>query len=279
MDLWNRREIIGLMQAAGRIAFKHYEAPHASLKGDESIVTLADREIEAYFTERLDRPEAGQYLLGEETIEGKSEAYLEAALKHTAWVVDPIDGTAPYSNHIPIWGISLGLMRGGRFVEGAIYLPVTREFLMSEGDRIYYTSDLGLTGEAVLAPFVPVRHPWSDSRLLALTQGVAKRGSVDLKNPVMANCCAVMPLAYLLLGRYQAYLGSLKLWDFGGGLPLLLKAGFTVKRLDGVSLGAEVSPRDYHLEAGHPRRWRTKTDLVFAADDESAAKVLGAVKR
>lgn len=273
MLFWSRHSIPGLLQEAGRIALKHYEAPTKTIKGDLSIVTEADRAIEAMFSTHFDHPEQGHYLLGEETIESKSEAYLGSALNGTAWVVDPIDGTAPYAHHLPFWGISLGLMEKGRLLEGAIYLPLLGEMFLSEGPKVFWARGVDLDRTPLFEPLTPVRRPWSDSGLLSLTQGVTKGGSVAAPNPVMANCCAVVPLAYLLLGRYQAYLGTLKLWDFAGGLPLLLKSGFVGKLETGELLTDRVNPDHYLLEAGHPKRWRTKSRIAFAGDLESADRM------
>ncbi|KAL0266209.1 UNVERIFIED_CONTAM: hypothetical protein PYX00_011927 [Menopon gallinae] len=87
-----------------------------SFKKDKSLVTPADKEIENYLNQHLNQEKQEVYLLGEETLSKRSEAYIHKALKHTAWIVDPIDGTSPYAFGLPHWGISIGYAKGGDFV-------------------------------------------------------------------------------------------------------------------------------------------------------------------
>src|SRR5262245_58914807 len=120
MTQWNLAEVLPLVLRSGRISLSYFDHPAKEYKEDDSIVTLADRSIEAFLTEKLERPEDGSFLLGEETIATKSEAYLDQALKQTAWVIDPIDGTAPFANNLPTWGVSIGFMQGGVLKEGVV---------------------------------------------------------------------------------------------------------------------------------------------------------------
>jgi len=263
MDDWSRPALVGLLAECGRIALSHYEAPRVSVKADRSVVTEADHAIERLLAGELDRPNRGSYLIGEETVASKDEGYVKAALAGRAWIVDPIDGTAPYSHHIPTWGISIALARAGRLEQGAILLPATGELFVSEGDRVFYgpmargasaltdVTDLPRGGDTL-----------DEHGIVVITQEMAKWGSVDLANQVQALATAVFPLTYLCLGRYEGYIGSLKLWDFAGAIPLLAKCGIAVKILDRDYLDGTIGPAMCHMEPGHPRRWRALGPLV-----------------
>ncbi len=97
---------------------------------------------------------------------------------------------------------------------------------------------------------------------MAITQEMAKWGKVDLENQVQTLATAVLPLTYLCLGRYEGYIGRLKLWDFAGALPLLLKCGIHVKLLGHDYLDGTIGPGMCPTGAGHPRRWRALSPLV-----------------
>lgn len=274
---WSADIIHKLLLRCGEVALRHYASPERTLKGDLSIVTQADRAIEALIAEVADRPEQGSFLLGEETIFSKSEDYLQSALKGRTLVVDPIDGTAPYAYQIPLWGSSIGLMENGVLTEGAIYFPVTGEIFISEGESILFSDETRPDAPGKLARLTPVKAWWNDHGLIAVTQGLAKKGRLNFSNPVHTLACAVLPMSYLLRGRYLAYVGSLKLWDLGGGIPLLLKAGFDMRLLTGEKMDGSVSEKFFHLDPGSQNRWKTRTPLVFSPSEESFRKVTAAV--
>jgi len=85
-------------------------------KSDASLVTTADIEAERAFRLQVDErhPETG--VLGEEFGPARPDADL-------VWVIDPIDGTAEFANHIPLWGTIIGLWLRGQPLVGIIDHP------------------------------------------------------------------------------------------------------------------------------------------------------------
>ena len=132
---WDRQRISTLLLQAGRIAREHYERPRRTLKDDGSIVTQADTAIERFLTCELTGD--GALLLGEESEMEQGEDFAERILDHPLYIVDPIDGTAPYAHHVPVWGISVGFARSGILEEGAVYLPCTSELFITDGPAVY----------------------------------------------------------------------------------------------------------------------------------------------
>jgi histidinol phosphatase-like enzyme (inositol monophosphatase family) len=96
------------------------EAPEVEIKADESPVTKWDKAIEARLREMITGryPEHG--ILGEEYGAERRDAEF-------LWVLDPIDGTAPFIAGIPVFGTLIGLVRGGEPLLGIIDHPVTGE--------------------------------------------------------------------------------------------------------------------------------------------------------
>ena len=259
MTDWIPEDVLAALTDGGKVALSHYDRPDARLKSDNSIVTEADHAIEHDLDVRFNHPEAGSYLIGEETVDTKSKSYIDDAFSNVAWIVDPIDGTACYAHHIPIWGISIARMEKGTITDGGVYLPVTGEVFISKGPAILYAA---MPGKQItsrdLKPLEIVKRPPDARGMIAVTQSVVKHGAFSLGNPVQALACAVVPLTYMLLGRYIAYMGTLKLWDIAGCLALLSRAGFTCEYQDGTIIGNDVTDKIYNLEPDHPRRWYLK---------------------
>ena len=267
---WHKDRIVELLLEAGGIGQRLKSDMRCELKSDRSIVTAADREIEALFSRELERPESGTYLIGEETIAQKGEAYIEKAFEGETYLVDPIDGTAPYAHHLPLWGVSIGRMEGGVLSDGGVYLPDMGEMVVSEGEESLLGRREGSRWEwRPLGP-LPPRAP-STTSLISITQGIAKRGKVMLPNPVLVLGVAVVPLLGLLQGRFLAYLGSVKLWDIAGVLPHLLRKGFSVTvHPDGErrAVTCRVDESAYHLAPSSKARWALRSHLLICRPED-----------
>ena len=102
---------------AGEITRRYFSQENgASYKYDQTIVTKADTEINAYLIERVRDAFPSHAVDGEEAQHGTSEY---------VWVCDPVDGTAMYARHIPVSVFSLALVRDGAPIVGVIYDPFT----------------------------------------------------------------------------------------------------------------------------------------------------------
>lgn len=87
-------------------------------KADASPVTELDRRIEARMRELIDDRFPHHGVLGEE--HGSRDLDAEHV-----WVLDPIDGTAPFIAGIPVYGTLVGLARHGRPYIGVIDHPAS----------------------------------------------------------------------------------------------------------------------------------------------------------
>jgi myo-inositol-1(or 4)-monophosphatase len=266
---WSVTELLELLLECGRIGRHYFEMGEWWLKRDQTLITKADLEIEALIARHCDRPEAGSWMLGEETAEELGEEYIRALLGSRAWLVDPIDGTAPFAHRLAYWGTSIGLMENGRLCEGAVILPQQGELFISNGAEVFYAEnvDVQAGAEAVdLCLLAPTPKPPRDGGMIAISQAIAKRGVCRWPNPVQATGCAVSSLLYLLLGRYLAYAGHVRLWDLAGALPLLLKSGFEAVRFSGAEVSDAVNNDTYVLDPAAPgeQRWALRGGAVFA---------------
>lgn len=115
--------------AAGEILLDLYGHTIEEYKNESfdvgSIVTEADRLSENCIKTivQIAFPEHSFY--GEESgAETKDSPYL--------WVVDPLDGTSNFSHNIPLFGISIALLKDGQPILGILYFPKLGLFVEAE---------------------------------------------------------------------------------------------------------------------------------------------------
>lgn len=102
-----------IAKQAGKIMLQYFKGNNgANYKGDKTIVTLADKEINTYLIKRVKEEFPTHRVDGEEETYGKSSNYV--------WVCDPIDGTAMYARQIPVAVFSLALVVDGVPIIGVV---------------------------------------------------------------------------------------------------------------------------------------------------------------
>ncbi len=267
LPLWKTDRILTLLKEAGAIALKYYDSPPTELKSDLSVVTCADREVEKFLGAEFDRPESGIFMIGEETVATRPPEYLDAALHGNCYIVDPIDGTAPYTAQVPLWGVSIGLMENGILNEGAIYLPVQDDALISCRGTLWRGRKLQ-TDAPEVAPFEASRMADTPAGAIGISQGCAKGWRVSFPNQAFAWSSCVGNYYTLLRGKTLGYLQNSKLWDCAGGFPLLWAANFSIRTRRGREITRDVA-REFDF-SDTPRRWHTKEALLIAPSPEIA---------
>lgn len=270
---WDLPSLTGLLKKAGQIAMHYFDAPPMELKADLSVVTAADKAIENCFAEALDDPQGGSYLIGEETVSCKSADYVDQALQSSCcWVLDPIDGTAPYSSHLDFWGISLGLMCRKKLLEGAVYLPRFDLLLATCGDKLY---SCHLQTQTDWEIFSPIRHELQLDGHISLGQMPTHRWGFQGSNVLFSICSCVGSLYLLLTGKVTAYCGDFKLWDIAGMLPILERANWVILSTapGNPPLSGDLADQMFNLP-GAANTWEVKAPVIAAADRDTALELL-----
>jgi histidinol-phosphatase len=109
---------------AGRITLRYFQSELAvDRKADESPVTVADREAEAYLRAAINARYPSHAVLGEE--EGLSG---DSGASHQ-WILDPIDGTRTFIRGVPLYGVMVGLVRDGAPALGVVNMPALGEIV------------------------------------------------------------------------------------------------------------------------------------------------------
>ncbi len=266
-DIWNQDQIITLMLRAGSCALELFQNVESELKPDASLVTVADLRVEKMIRECLESPQDGHFVIGEESVEQKDSDYISAALKKVSYIVDPIDGTSNYANGIELWGISIGCSVESRLIHGAIYLPALGELFITQNKQVifYRVIDGKIFGQGQ-ALEKPKQKP-EKKAIISVTQKVAKGGKYKGASNICCLGVAVYSLLNVLRGRYNAYVGKLKLWDIAGAIPMCERLGIKSILGGGKEVGALISADDYHLDTDGKRPFGLKKELFFCHAD------------
>jgi myo-inositol-1(or 4)-monophosphatase len=202
-------------------------------KGDRDMATELDFAVERAVRTHLRERTPGIAVLGEE------EGVTGDAGGELLWALDPIDGTANLVHGIPLTGVSLGLIRGGRPVLGVIDLPFlgTRYQAVEHagayaGRRRMAASRTSSLRDAVVAvgDYAVGAGAEEKNRLrLALSASLAGR-----VQRVRMFGSAAIDLAWLADGRLDASMTmSNKPWDTAAGVIIAREAGAVVIDQDG----------------------------------------------
>jgi len=110
----------------------------ATLKADQTPVTIADQESEQIIRKYIRDAFPEHQILGEEG--GKSSSG-----SPFLWVVDPIDGTKNYMRKVPLFASQLALMKDGEVIVGVSNAPVLGELMFAEKGKGAYLNDEKVT--------------------------------------------------------------------------------------------------------------------------------------
>lgn len=208
---------------AGELALAQWGNVTASLKADLTPVTEVDRRVEEFVARRISAQYPGHIILSEEG------GALTSGDEFT-WVVDPIDGTRAFAAGLPIWGVSIGILRGNEPYAGGFYLPTTREMFWGTCQAAFY-NDKPLSPAATVDPASPLVFlavPSDFHQLFTLTfPRIRSLGSTAAHLAYTATGAAIGSLIY-----------PFSLWDLAGVLPLLSALGIRVTFLSGESFQA-----------------------------------------
>lgn len=118
---------------AGEIMVKYFnQFNNSNYKDDNTIVTIADKEINKYLIKEVKEKFETHSVDGEEESNGES---------NLVWVCDPIDGTALYARQIHNSVFSLALVENGTPIIGVIYDPFSKDMYYAIKGKGAYQND------------------------------------------------------------------------------------------------------------------------------------------
>ncbi|NNJ12541.1 inositol monophosphatase family protein [Chloroflexales bacterium ZM16-3] len=205
---------------AGKITLRHFQSGVAvSYKADESPVTVADRESEAYLRAQIAARYPGHAILGEE------EGLSGGADAEYRWVLDPIDGTKSFVRGVPLYGVMVGLLRGGEPLVGAVNMPAL-------GEVVYAGKGLGCWWNGRQCRVSQVSTLRESLAVATVATGYEQHGKGEAFGHILATAGMFRTWAdcygYLLVATGRAELAldpAMNIWDAAALAPILQEAG------------------------------------------------------
>ncbi len=226
-DLLQIAQVIA--RQAGIVLMEGYgNVRHIQQKGAIDLVTEFDRRSEDVILSSIQQKFPGHSILAEESGRNKT-------ISEYRWLIDPLDGTTNFAHGIPIFSVSIGLLKNNSPVVGVVYDPFRNEMFSAEegagatlnNHPIHVSSQRDL-GQAVISTGFPYdlrTNPRNNiaqfTQFQLRTQAVRHLGS------------AALDCAWTAMGRLDGYWEfGVQPWDVGAGALIVREAGGCVTSVD-----------------------------------------------
>jgi myo-inositol-1(or 4)-monophosphatase len=241
---------------------ENFDRAHIEEKGKfNNLVSYVDKEAEQRLVTVLRKlvPQAG-FITEEGTVEQSrttGQAGLptgQAGNSHEYnWVIDPLDGTTNFLHGMPVYAISLALIKNNKPVLGVVHeVPHKECFHAIEhepaycNDKVIKVSAIHDLAESLLATGFPYYHFEKMEAYLTIikdfldkTHGIRRLGS------------AAIDLAYVACGRLDGFFEyNLNPWDVAAGAFIVQQAGGHVTDFGGKDnylFGGELCCSNKHI--------------------------------
>lgn len=213
------------LKDAGELALSFMNNAIGEQKQDRSLVSEADLEVERFIISRLKTSFPNDNVIGEELGVGESQPQMQPRL----WAVDPIDGTNPFLNGLPTWGVSIGIMENGKPIAGGFYMPVVDEIFLALAGK-------GATRNGTALP--NLRGMEINNQTVMLGPSSRKRFyKLNYPGKSVAYGSASAHIAYAATGGViVALVDRPQIWDILGPLAVLQEVGGGAYHPDGLPL-------------------------------------------
>ena len=190
------------------------ESPEKTLWRDP--VSEIDQRVEGLIRVRVAERFPSHDVIGEEMVErlGRTHDYV--------WTVDPIDGTTNFVNGFPMFAASIGVLRRGRPVVGAVWCS-TGHALRPGVYHACVGSKLRFEDNDV----TPKLNPAVRRRLAGVPVVTPNDKNWETRKTGSAAIeCALVAAGMLRVARFE----SPNIWDVAGGIVLVEAAGGAVRQ-------------------------------------------------
>jgi myo-inositol-1(or 4)-monophosphatase len=219
-------------QQAGQVILKNYLTRHdITFKGHRDIVTEADTAAQAVVINLIRERFPDHAIISEEgendVVSGKTGDY--------TWVVDPLDGTTNYSRRVPVFSVSIGLLKGGEPLVGVVHDPLRDQTFVAEQGK-----GAMVDGEPMRASRVE-RFDHTVVGLDWTRNNAGREQMLDCLREVAPRCgtirvlgSAALALTFVAAGWLDVYFHlSLQPWDAAAAMLLIAEAGGRCTTLTG----------------------------------------------
>lgn len=249
---------------AGDLAQRHFRARDSLIveakRNPQDMVSEADRAVERLIRDAIGATFPDDGILGE-------EYGLQPGTSGLTWIIDPIDGTAPFLAGLPGWCVSIGALDAEGPAIGIIHSPVLDELYVSArgGGATLNDSSIRVAEDASLR--TGLLGIGANDRVPSARLGQALADILDAGGNWVRYGSGALMLAWVAAGRLVGYAEPrMSAWDCMAGYCLIEAAGGRVLAFptgDGLTRPAPVlgaSSSQYQaihdlMRLGNERYW------------------------
>lgn len=241
---------IKLAQEAGEIILKESKKTlKIDKKGQNDLVTNADKKAEAYIIKRIKSAYPKHAILAEESSFKKEISIEDYKKSEYIWIIDPLDGTTNFAHGLSLYSVSIGLFKKtslkssknfdyleGEIIAGVVHAPGLKETFWAQkgkgaflnGKKIKVSKAKTLRDSLMVTGF-----PYENKKM-NLPYFAAM---IDKCQAIRRLGSAALDLCYTAVGHFDGYWEfGLKPWDIAAGSLILKEAGGTVTDVNGNML-------------------------------------------
>lgn len=203
----------------------------------EDLVTVVDRDVEAWLATELSALDPSAAVVGEEAVHAEPDLLELLASDDPLWLLDPIDGTRNFARGDDGFGVMLARIEAGRTRAAWILLPARGDMFVAEAG-----SGAFLNGVRMRVPMAAPAEPLRGAALVGYMPAdlrshvaAAAAGRLDV---VPGSACGAVDYTEILRGRrdFTVYYRLLP-WDHAAPALLLSEAGGCAVHVDGSPYG------------------------------------------
>jgi fructose-1,6-bisphosphatase/inositol monophosphatase family enzyme len=241
--------------------FRQLDAAQIEEKAPDELVTIADRESEEALAEGLRSLLPDSRVIGEEACSA-DPSVLDNIGAGTAWIVDPIDGTANFAAGETPFGIMVALVVDGVTEAAWLFDPVADRLCSAARGKGAFINGTRVTahtsGERIPVAGLSTRYLPPELR-----EDIERRAEGKLRCVGIPRCAAEQYPRVMLGTNDLALFWRTHVWDHAPGALILTEAGGKVARFDGTPYAVTQTGKGL-LAAATPQMW-----------DEAAAILIG----
>ena len=202
------------------------------------LVTKADIESEEYIIKQINKKFPDHSILAEESGNNSNNSeYL--------WIIDPLDGTTNFTHNLPIFAVSIGLVKKNiGTICAVVYNPAADKCFYAEHKKGSFLNNKAIKctssntlSDSLLASGFPYLHDKRYDLSFEIfkefydgTRGIRRLGAASLD------------LCFVAMGRFDGYYEyELKAWDICAGSLIAIEAGAKVTDWDNSKLPSDGS--------------------------------------
>ena len=230
---------LDVAKEAGNIQLSYFGNISSIKKKSSNIdlLTNADIESEKLIIGKIKEKYPDHSIISEETKSNLKDS------KYT-WIIDPLDGTTNFAHNLPIFAVSIALMKYDEIIMGVVYNPAANKCFYAELNKAAYLNDKLIqpsSSEKLSDCLLATGFPYLHDKKYDLSFKIFKE-FYDKTRGLRRLGAAALDLCFVAMGRFDGfYEYNLNAWDISAGSLIASEAGCTVSDWNGKKIPKDGS--------------------------------------